>query len=93
MEGYWIKFEDGSAGYCEGVSAYDAVRIAERLSGKTAVVGDDKWNPKVGRLPYPADPVIWQFVHPIDGKCPAFCFRPEECAGHTSCPQRRACSE
>lgn len=54
MQGYWLKFTDGSAGYCEGQSAYDAVSIAEKLTGKTAIVGDNKWQPKVDSLPYPA---------------------------------------
>src|SRR3546814_3278296 len=55
MEGFWLTFTDGSKGYCQGVNAYDAVRIAEHLTGKTAVVGDNKYRPDVKRLPYPAD--------------------------------------
>jgi colicin import membrane protein len=27
-------------------------------------------------LPYPANPIIWQFEHPINGKCPPFCHSP-----------------
>jgi hypothetical protein len=93
MEGYWITFTDGSAGYCEGQNAYDAVQIAQKLTGKTALAGDNQWKPELKRLPYPATPVIWQFEHPLNGKCPAFCFRPGQCAGHTSCPQNRSCTE
>lgn len=73
MQGYWIKFTDGSAGYCEGGSPYDAVSIAEHLTKKTAIVGDNKWEPKLDTLPYPARPIIWQLDHPKFGKCPAFC--------------------
>ena len=93
MQGFWLTFTDGSHGYCEGVNAYDAVQIAEKLTGKTAVVGDNKYEPDVPKLPYPANPVIWQLDHPVNGKCPAFCYRPNDCAGRTSCPQNRACTE
>ena len=41
MNGYWIKFTDGTSGYCDGVSAYDAVQIAEHFTGKVAEVGDN----------------------------------------------------
>lgn len=93
MQGYWIKFTDGSAGYCEGENPYDAVSIAEHLTKKTAIVGPDKWRPKLDTLPYPANPIIWQFDHPKVGKCPPFCYRPNECKGKRSCPQLHACSE
>ena len=93
MRGFWIKFTDGSAGYCEGQDAYDAVQIAEKLTGKTAVVGDNKWKPKLDSLPYPAKPIIWQFDHPVSGKRPPFCFTPEKCKGRGSCPKSYACSE
>lgn len=94
MEGFWITFTDGSKGYCEGQGAYDAVRIAEKLTGKTAFVGgDNKWQPELKTLPYPANPVIWQLDHPVSGKCPAFCSKPDQCAGCTSCPQNYSCTE
>lgn len=93
MQGYWIKFTDETKGYCEGVNAYDAVLIAEKLTGKTAVVGDNKYQPDIKTLPYPATPIIWQLDHPVNGKCPAFCFRPDQCCGKTSCPQNRSCTE
>jgi hypothetical protein len=93
MRGFWIKFTDGSEGYCEGESEYDAVQIAQKLTSKT--VGGGPWsNFTMTPLPYPATPIIWQFDHPINGKCPAFCFQPRKCAGHTSCPNStRACTE
>lgn len=93
MRGFWIKFTDGSAGYCEGGTAYDAVQIAEKLTGKTAVVGDNKYQPQIDALPYPARPIIWQFDHPIHGKTPAFCISPEQCKGRGSCPKSYACTE
>lgn len=92
MQGFWITFTDGSQGYCEGSGEYDAKVIAEHFTKKT--VGGGPWeNFTMKPLPYPANPVIWQFEHPISGKCPAFCYRPKECAGKSSCPQNRACTE
>lgn len=94
MQGYWIKFDDGSAGYCEGQNPYDAKEIAEKLTGKIAVeTGDNKWQPKLKTLPYPAKPIIWQFEHPVRGKCPPFCYTPGQCCGRTACPKSYACSE
>ena len=94
MNGYWIKFSDGSAGYCEGEGAYDAIKIAEKLTGKKAVLdGGNEWKPVLKSLPYPANPIIWQLDHPVHGKCPPFCSTPSQCAGWTSCPKSYACSE
>mgnify|MGYP003652810864 CR=1 FL=1 len=94
MQGYWIEFTDGTKGYCEGQSTSDAVRIAEKLTKKTAVVGgDNKYKPELNTLPYPARPIIWQFDHPVYGKCPAFCYRPDQCKGKTACPNNRACDD
>lgn len=95
MQGFWITFTDGTSGYCQGSNAYDAVRIAEKLTGKTVRLpdGSSKWQPDIPTLPYPAMPVIWQLDHPVVGKCPAFCFRPEQCKGNTCCPQKRSCTE
>lgn len=86
MKGYWITFEDKTAGYCETPqgSPDDAWRIAEKLTGKKVT--------EAAELPYPATPVIWQFEHPIHGKCPDFCYTPTECKGRTSCPKPYACS-
>lgn len=92
MQGYWIKFTDGSHGYCEGNSEFDAKKIAEKLTGKTVGGGQYK-DFTMKKLPYPANPVIWQLDHPVTGKCPAFCFKPAECAGSTSCRQRYSCTE
>lgn len=93
MHGFWIKFTDGSRGYCEGQNAYDAACIAEHLTGKTVDGGPKKYEPKLDGLPYPANPIIWQLDHPIHGKTPPFCYQPDTCCGRTSCPQRRSCVE
>ena len=91
MQGFWLKFTDGSSGYCQGYNATDAKGIAEKLTGKT--VAGDKYKPEAKTLPYPASPVIWQIDHPVHGKTPAFCFKPNECAGCTCCPQNYSCTE
>jgi hypothetical protein len=92
MQGYWITFTDGSQGYCEGESDYDAKQIAEKFSGKK--VGGGEWKDfTMNKLPYPANPIIWQYEHPISGKCPAFCHKPRQCQGRTVCPQSYSCTE
>jgi hypothetical protein len=92
MNGFWLTFTDGSKGYCEGANACDAKLIAEKLTGKKVAGGEFK-DIAAKKLPYPAEPIIWQFDHPVHGKCPPFCYRPEMCAGKGSCPQNYACSE
>lgn len=92
MNIFWLTFTDGSRACCEGENAYDAKRIAEKLTGKTVAGGEFK-DFAAKPLPYPAKPVIWQLDHPVNGKCPDFCYSPRKCAGHTACPQPYACSE
>jgi hypothetical protein len=84
MNGYWMTFEDGTSGYCEGLYESDAILIASHIKRKKVV--------NSALLPYPAKPVIWQFDHPVMGKCPAFCYDPNNCAGRGSCPKPYACS-
>ncbi len=91
MNGYWMIFEDGSRGYCEGQTAYDAKHIAEHLTKKKVKGSYTEMQAWV--LPYPAEPVIWQFDHPIAGKRPTYCHTPENCKGNTGCPRRVACTE
>jgi hypothetical protein len=92
MNGYWLTFTDGSHGYCQGSNAYDAKKIAEKLTGKKVAGGEYK-DISAAALPYPASPVIWQLDHPVSGKCPEFCYSPEKCCGKTSCPQKYSCTE
>ena len=92
MTGYWLTFTDGTAGYCQGNSEFDAKQIAEKMTGKTVAGGKYK-DIAAKTLPYPANPVIWQLDHPVHEKCPAFCYEPRKCAGATSCPQSYSCTE
>jgi hypothetical protein len=94
MKAYWLKFTDGSEACCEGESAFDAQRIAEKLTGKTVADKPNTWTSgNVKELPYPANPVIWQLDHPEYGKTPTFCHEPKKCCGRTSCPQSYSCTE
>lgn len=101
MRAFWIKFEDGSKACCEGQSKADAASIAEKISEKRVarMPGKDDsptWRGEdlmIERLPYPASPRIWAFDHPVSGKHPAFCFKPDECAGKSCCPRRIACDD
>lgn len=92
MISYWLTFADGSQACCEGESEFDAKRIAENLTGKK-VAGGEYRDIAAKRLPYPASPIVWQFDHPVSGKCPPFCYSPTTCVGRSSCPKSRACSE
>lgn len=64
---------------CVDLHDQDTARAA------AAEFGEVLW---IQRLPYPAFPRL-TFADP----CPAFCVRPQECAGRGSCPRHRACSE
>ena len=92
MKPWWITFTDGSKACCEGQSAYDVKRIAEHLTGKV-VAGGKYEDIEAEGLPYPASPIIWRFDHPVFGMTPTFCFRPNECAGRSACPQGRSCTD
>ena len=92
MNAFWLEFTDGSKACCEGYNERDAAEIAKKVSGKE-VAKDEAGKLKVTRLPYPAEPVIWRFAHPVHGVCPTFCFKPNECKGKTACPQNYSCTE
>lgn len=92
MNSWWLEFADGSFAGCDGESAYDAKAIAEYLSGKT-VAGGSYRDIKAWQLPYPCRDMIWQYEHPVVGKCPPFCSTPAKCAGRSACPKKYACSE
>lgn len=91
MQGYWMKFTDGSEGYCEGETKFDAKMNAEHFTKKT-VAGGQYQDIEAEGLPYPAQPIIWQFDHPRNGKCPDFCYSPKTCKGKSSCPKNPSCT-
>jgi len=98
---FWVTFEDGSQGCVElldkapqypveqdkkswieyQITVDNAVKtLAQEITGKIPVY--------VKRLPYPANPRLGK-----QSNCPAFCYSPKQCAGHSSCPKSYACSE
>ena len=90
MQPYWLRFPDGSEACCEGPSVADAVLIAEKLTGKK--VAEDRFGHFAFALPYAAQPIIWQFDHPVHGKAPTLCGMPRECAKTGRCMRELACS-
>lgn len=78
MEHFWCKFENHKPAT---INAKDVVEMADvaKQHGLTII--------SLAVIPYPADPEI------NPGTCPTFCFQPDACSGHTSCPRRYACSE
>jgi hypothetical protein len=92
MQTFWLTFTDNTQASCQGDGEFDAKQIAEKLTGKTVAGGKYKDIAAVV-LPYPADPCVWKFEHPLHGKTPSFCFRPTQCKGRTACPQNYSCTE
>jgi hypothetical protein len=94
MNNYWLTFTDGTQVHCQGESAYDARRIAEKVTGKTVAGAKTTWDEgDVKPLPYPAEPSVWKLEHPVYGKTPSFCHAPKQCCGRTACPQPYSCTE
>ena len=92
MTSYWLTFTDRSQACCEGESASDAKRIAEKLTGKK-VAGGEYRDIAAKPLPYPASPIVWHLDHPVGCKTPPFCYSPSDCSGRSACPKQRACSD
>lgn len=86
MQYWWITFVqvEGNVNPAATCVAAESEEKARELASTGGCVVDTC---KI--LPYPADPML----NPGDSNCPAFCWTPQECAGRTSCPKRRACSE
>lgn len=80
MRSFWITFVDGAQACVEAVDQAAAEAKAAEVAGKAVKT--------VMPLPYPANPVIGE-----RSGTPAFCFKPNECAGHGACPRRRSCDE
>ena len=85
MRSFWLTFSERGAGCVEAESEVKAAAIAKQITGFDATSVKD--------LPYPAKPRINEYVDPKYGVCPSFCFKPAECCGNTSCPQRYSCVE
>lgn len=73
---WWITFEDGRAACYEGTRS----DVEERAATNGKPIACDQ-------LPYPAHPR----TSPKSG-CPSFCYTPEKCKGHGSCPKDPCCT-
>lgn len=86
---WWITFEDQTQACVEADGLIAAKAKAELATGKTVR--------EIAHLPYAADPIIGARVPYIfqnkEVIQPTFCFKPNECAGHGSCPQSWSCTE
>lgn len=84
---YWVEF---NVPKYNGTIFAQSDALAEKIASQLAICSTCE-NIKVisvKTLPYPANPYLMKIEHP------AFCFEPNKCKGHTSCPNRyRACSE
>ena len=69
----------------EASGVTECIKLAEELRGDKVT--------QIRRLPYPAMPRLTNHVQPTGDVTPAFCYRPEQCAGNTSCRQRRSCTD
>lgn len=85
MQSYWLTFIGRAAGCVQAESEYDAKLIGKHV-GKAEVA-------TCRILPYPAMPRLSSYIHPVYGETPSFCYSPEKCAGKTSCPSNRSCTE
>lgn len=85
IHAYWVEFDRRKMACVEAASEAAALRLASEITGAKAL--------SCKRLPYPAEPRLNKFSHPKYGVTPDFCFRPDQCAGHTYCPQNYSCTE
>ena len=83
-DAYWITFHGHASGCVEADTEENALAIAQEITGydaATALI-----------LPHPANPRLNEQRE--DPKhIPSLCWRPEECAGRTSCPRTRPCND
>lgn len=81
MRPWWVKFEERAAA-CVHTEWSDgderAILLASEATGAVALSAKP--------LPYTANPQVGE------KKTEAWCHSPEKCAGHSSCPNRYACS-
>ncbi len=75
---YWVTFKHSRSGTIEAETPADALEKAKAFGVPH----------KADTIPYPADPRL-----SVETKCPSFCYTPQQCKGHTSCPKGYACSE
>lgn len=80
MPAYWITFAAKRAGCVQANDEAAARARAEELMPPSEITS-------IKVLPYLASPRL------DNGPGPNFCYRPHECAGRTSCPNRLSCTD
>jgi len=78
MDHYWVKFSDRPNSCIDAENETEALELAAKHGSGAEIVGT---------LPYPAPPRLEKHT-----RCPDFCYSPNDCVGHGSCPKRRSCS-
>lgn len=81
MTAWWIHFTDGTKACVEAPNTKAATGKAQAAAGKTVA--------RINSLPYPSPLVIGT----RETDCPAFCYKPEECVGRSTCPRDYACND
>lgn len=89
VQPWWLHFAGRKPACVEAEGEEEARRLGAELGGSAVTACDP--------LPYPAEPRLNRAVHQDrDGQeytTPSFCYRPEQCKGHSACPQRYSCTE
>ncbi len=83
MSAWWVRFQGRDPGCVEAETATEADAIARAITSAVPLT--------VRPLPYPANPRLNKKNYPPHGPMPSFCYRPDHCAGRTSCPESRSC--
>ena len=84
MQSFWVTFDDGTKGSCEGEDASHAKILADLATNKRVT--------SVAQIPHLAEPVIWT-VNDYGSFVPSFCYRPEECKKSNRCAGFRSCCD
>ncbi|MNF99067.1 hypothetical protein D3C84_819530 [compost metagenome] len=85
VSAWWVKSETGRQGCIEALNEDEA-----RLIG-AAIMGDPI--DECDKLPYPAQPRLNAYQHPVHGVTPSFCYDPTSCKGRGCCPKNYSCTE
>lgn len=86
----WVTFKNGHKPGCVEVK-YIPGQTNDEIRSRIVIAAEVETGDEVDQvetLPYPANP---RLVRVSD--CPSFCHQPTICAGWSSCPRDRACSD
>ena len=74
----WVRFTDGKEG------CFGSTEAAKQYAADNSIGIETDLS-----LPYAANPKL----DPAILGDPAFCYRPRDCKGRSSCPQSRSCTD